>query len=163
MALLPSDKYSVRLIASGFTTLFLIIGLLDPPYKYMVLSFGVKLIGDMNNPSSGECTTGDYLEELQEIEGEYINDLGFCLGFCHSQQHRPPASVPILLGGLFSSYPVPCWTFIPYILNGELIIPLMSIACGVRLGYAIVRHSTRWVRLFRAGLTAPAAHHPSRS
>ena len=162
MALLPSDKYSVRLIASFFTALFF-LPLLGLPYYYMVLSFGVKLIGDMNNPSSGECTTGDYLEELQEIEGEYINDLGFCLGFCHSQQHRPPASVPILLGGLFSSYPVPCWTFIPYVLDGVLVSTLLNIACGVRLGYAIVRHSTRWVRLFRAGLTAPAAHHPSRS
>ena len=129
MALLPSDKYSVRLLASGFTTL-LFLPLLRLPYYYMVLSFGVKLIGDMNNPSSGECTTGDYLEELQEIEGEYINDLGFCLGFCHSQQHRPPASVPILLGGLFSSYPVPCWTFIPYVLDSLVVGPLVSIACG---------------------------------
>ena len=162
MALLPSDKYSVRFAALFFAASFL-TSLFDLPYYYMLLSFGVKLIGDMNNPSSGECTTGDYLEELQEIEGEYINDLGFCLGFCHSQQHRPPASVPIRLGGLFSSYPVPCWTFIPYVLDDVLVLPLVSIACGVRLGYAIVRHSTRWVRLFRAGLTAPAAHHPSRS
>ena len=75
MALLPSDKYSVRFAAFFLTIMFLLILPASPVFVRFWIT-GLAIVGDlMDTPKGGVCTTADRLEELQRVDvgGTYVH------------------------------------------------------------------------------------------